>query len=179
MAQWFAGRFSGKKDSAALSAHAPPANDARPRPPAQGPPRTSSDDERPAEAPRRQTPQPVVLEVSPQLVALAVPPAAKLPPPLPTIDSYTMKQTLGVGAFGKVKLAEHKETGELFAIKCIQKSRVSAARQFERLQRCATRAAVVGRTPGRALGPMRGLARMWHHADAVRGASIFRGACAL
>lgn len=57
--------------------------------------------------------------------------------PAPLISHYEMKQTLGVGAFGKVKLAQHRTTKELFAIKCIQKSRISVARQFERLQRFA------------------------------------------
>jgi serine/threonine protein kinase len=124
MAQWFAGRFSGKpKDSSAAHQQHQPSQTA------------AANGGAHAELPRAHAP--VVVEVAPQ----PAPPAPDAPPAPPaaplTIGSYVMKETLGVGAFGKVKLAEHRETGELFAIKCIQKSRISAARQFERLQRHA------------------------------------------
>lgn len=82
--------------------------------------------------------QPAQAQPVAQPAAVAQPVAAPEPPgnaPPGNINHYTMKQTLGVGAFGKVKLAEHKETHQLFAIKCIQRSRLAASRQVERLQR--------------------------------------------
>mmetsp|Transcript_40353 Transcript_40353/g.95061 ORF Transcript_40353/g.95061 Transcript_40353/m.95061 type:complete len:235 (-) Transcript_40353:137-841(-) len=131
MAQWFARQLGGKKLDVA------PASELLGAPP----PAAQTEE---AAAHQPVSPQPVKFEVGSHPVALEHPPdggsqavlAPVGPPPVAlTITAYNMKQTLGVGAFGKVKLAELKATGELFAIKCIQKSRLSAARQFERLQR--------------------------------------------
>lgn len=132
MAQWFAGRFTGRKETAAPHARAPLDENATAAQAAHN--GGDLPEARPA-APQ----QPIILEVAPQPVAPEGRAPSAAPPPLPSINNYVLKQTLGVGAFGKVKLAEHKETGQLFAIKCIQKSRISAARQFERLQRHAPR----------------------------------------
>jgi len=38
-----------------------------------------------------------------------------------TLESFTIKSTLGKGAFGRVYLAELEETGKLYAIKAIRK----------------------------------------------------------
>ncbi|KAH7437633.1 hypothetical protein KP509_05G081700 [Ceratopteris richardii] len=42
----------------------------------------------------------------------------------PRVGMYEIGRTLGEGRFAKVKLARHKETGELFAIKIIEKDRL-------------------------------------------------------
>ncbi|EAX99748.1 CAMK family protein kinase [Trichomonas vaginalis G3] len=42
------------------------------------------------------------------------------------MGNYTILQTIGSGAFGKVKLAEHKITHEYYAIKIFKKSRLDA-----------------------------------------------------
>jgi serine/threonine protein kinase len=39
-------------------------------------------------------------------------------------DNLTVIRTLGCGAFGRVKLAEHKSTGECYALKCQTKSAI-------------------------------------------------------
>mmetsp|Transcript_14138 Transcript_14138/g.38077 ORF Transcript_14138/g.38077 Transcript_14138/m.38077 type:complete len:402 (+) Transcript_14138:147-1352(+) len=119
MAQWFSARFSGRKSPVnSARASSGQGQDAQPAPqPAQS-------------APQQQRPP------APPPQASAILAGAQLPATRPGgIQNYVIRQTLGVGAFGKVKLAEHKETGQLSAIKCIQKSRISVARQFERLQR--------------------------------------------
>jgi serine/threonine protein kinase len=42
------------------------------------------------------------------------------PPKKPSVELFTFGETLGVGAFGKVVLATHKETGEQFAAKVLR-----------------------------------------------------------
>eukprot|EP00161_Ancyromonas_sigmoides_P015840 TRINITY_DN419_c0_g1_i2.p1 TRINITY_DN419_c0_g1~~TRINITY_DN419_c0_g1_i2.p1 ORF type:complete len:279 (-),score=19.98 TRINITY_DN419_c0_g1_i2:708-1544(-) len=46
------------------------------------------------------------------------------PPKKPSVELFTFGETLGVGAFGKVVLATHKETGEQFAAKVLSKQRI-------------------------------------------------------
>ena len=43
-----------------------------------------------------------------------------------SIDHYVLGKTLGIGSFGKVKLAVHKETGIKVAIKVLNKKKVQA-----------------------------------------------------
>ena len=43
-----------------------------------------------------------------------------------TIGNYTLLQTIGSGGFGKVKLAEHIETHERFAVKIFKKSKLDS-----------------------------------------------------
>jgi serine/threonine protein kinase/CRP-like cAMP-binding protein len=40
------------------------------------------------------------------------------------LDSLTIKRTLGCGAFGRVRLVRHEETGDTFALKCLIKADV-------------------------------------------------------
>ncbi|KAJ3124695.1 Elongation factor 1-gamma [Nowakowskiella sp. JEL0407] len=55
--------------------------------------------------------------------------------PLKMVGEYVIKQTLGQGTFGKVKLAEHYITKEQVAIKIIQKSNVKTPKQKNSVQR--------------------------------------------
>lgn len=42
-----------------------------------------------------------------------------------TFDDFTIKKLLGIGSFGKVYLVEHKETGQLHAMKSIRKDKIA------------------------------------------------------
>ena len=52
-----------------------------------------------------------------------------------SIGDYTLLNTLGVGTFGKVKLAEHIPTGQQVAIKIINKARMLQMNMNEKLSR--------------------------------------------
>ena len=52
-----------------------------------------------------------------------------------TIGPYTLAGTLGVGTFGKVKLAEHSLTGEKVAIKIINKLKMESMNMHEKIRR--------------------------------------------
>ena len=52
-----------------------------------------------------------------------------------TIGQYTLAGTLGVGTFGKVKLAEHYLTGEKVAIKIINKLKMETMNMHEKIRR--------------------------------------------
>jgi len=45
-------------------------------------------------------------------------------------DFYDMKETLGKGQFGLVKLAKHKKTGLQMAIKTVKKKNMKAVEVF-------------------------------------------------
>ena len=48
---------------------------------------------------------------------------------------YEVKETLGTGTFGKVKLGISKITGEKFAIKLIEKNKIKTPKEFTRVER--------------------------------------------
>ncbi|KAJ2747681.1 Protein kinase [Coemansia sp. BCRC 34301] len=52
-----------------------------------------------------------------------------------TIGSYTVLQTLGVGSFGKVKLAVHSQTGHKVALKIIGRSKLAHSDMVGRVNR--------------------------------------------
>ncbi|KAG5184181.1 SNF1-related protein kinase [Tribonema minus] len=52
-----------------------------------------------------------------------------------TIGHYRLKTTLGIGAFGKVKLAEHTETSLKVAIKIINKGRIKSLDMMDKVRR--------------------------------------------
>ncbi|CAD7934218.1 unnamed protein product [Amoebophrya sp. A120] len=52
-----------------------------------------------------------------------------------TIAQYTLAGTLGVGTFGKVKLAEHALTGEKVAVKIINKLKMESMNMHEKIRR--------------------------------------------
>ena len=41
-----------------------------------------------------------------------------------SIDNYIIKEDIGEGNFGKLKLGKHKSTGELYAIKILNKKTI-------------------------------------------------------
>ncbi|KAL2912355.1 hypothetical protein HK105_208129 [Polyrhizophydium stewartii] len=49
-------------------------------------------------------------------------------------EAYLMKDTIGQGAFGIVKLCEHKATGKVYACKIVKK-RIGSTSSYEQLQR--------------------------------------------
>jgi len=51
------------------------------------------------------------------------------------IDHYIIEKTLGVGGFGKVKLARHEYTGSEVAIKIINKSKMKSDNMGTKIQR--------------------------------------------
>mmetsp|Transcript_114763 Transcript_114763/g.263448 ORF Transcript_114763/g.263448 Transcript_114763/m.263448 type:complete len:529 (-) Transcript_114763:113-1699(-) len=51
------------------------------------------------------------------------------------IGNYKLSATVGVGTFGKVKLAEHKITGQKVAIKIINKTRMESMNMHEKIRR--------------------------------------------
>eukprot|EP01125_Pyxidicula_operculata_P005342 TRINITY_DN1915_c2_g2_i3.p1 TRINITY_DN1915_c2_g2~~TRINITY_DN1915_c2_g2_i3.p1 ORF type:complete len:155 (+),score=26.78 TRINITY_DN1915_c2_g2_i3:279-743(+) len=48
-------------------------------------------------------------------------------------DLYSFKETLGSGAFSEVKKAEHLKLKQLFAIKCIDKTKMNRNEMYEEL----------------------------------------------
>lgn len=52
-----------------------------------------------------------------------------------TIGPYRLGSTLGVGTFGKVRLAVHETTGQKVAIKVINKSKMQAMEMLEKIRR--------------------------------------------
>lgn len=51
------------------------------------------------------------------------------------VGDYILKKTIGQGTFGKVKLAEHIHTGQLVAVKVIEKANVKTHKQRNSVQR--------------------------------------------
>ena len=51
------------------------------------------------------------------------------------IGNYTIKNTIGEGTFGKVKLGIHKQTGEQVAVKVLEKSKILEQGDLERVSR--------------------------------------------
>lgn len=51
------------------------------------------------------------------------------------VGSYRLTKTLGKGTFGKVKLAEHIPTGQLVAVKVLQKELICEQADVERISR--------------------------------------------
>jgi 5'-AMP-activated protein kinase, catalytic alpha subunit len=51
------------------------------------------------------------------------------------IDHYIIERTLGVGGFGKVKLARHEFTGSEVAIKIINKKKMKSDKMSSKIQR--------------------------------------------
>ena len=49
--------------------------------------------------------------------------SGKLPKGRSTVDFYTFGKTIGVGSFGKVRLALHNITGQKVAVKTYEKSK--------------------------------------------------------
>jgi len=51
-----------------------------------------------------------------------------------SLDDFQLRQIIGQGSFGKVFLVEHKDSGKLFAMKCIRKDVVIDHDQLENLR---------------------------------------------
>jgi 5'-AMP-activated protein kinase catalytic alpha subunit len=51
------------------------------------------------------------------------------------VGSYILEQTLGKGTFGKVKLGRHVQTGELVAVKILEKAKIVDVADIERVAR--------------------------------------------
>ncbi|GJD12776.1 SNF1-related protein kinase catalytic subunit alpha KIN10 [Galdieria sulphuraria] len=51
------------------------------------------------------------------------------------IGSYILGKTLGVGSFGKVKLAEHEQTGKKVAVKILNRQKIKSLGMDEKVQR--------------------------------------------
>lgn len=51
------------------------------------------------------------------------------------IGNYRLSKTLGVGSFGKVKLAEHEPTGKKVAVKILNRHKIRAQQMEEKLKR--------------------------------------------
>jgi len=51
------------------------------------------------------------------------------------IGDYMLENIIGVGSYGKVRLAYHSVTNEKFAVKVIEKSKLKSQKQINRLQR--------------------------------------------
>lgn len=49
------------------------------------------------------------------------------------LSDLTLKETLGTGTFGRVRLCLHKSTGNYYAIKCLKKSEVLRMKQVEHI----------------------------------------------
>jgi 5'-AMP-activated protein kinase, catalytic alpha subunit len=60
---------------------------------------------------------------------------APAPAAIERIGSYRLKKTLGIGSFGKVKLAEHIETGLHVAIKILNMNRVLSSEMKDKMMR--------------------------------------------
>ena len=51
------------------------------------------------------------------------------------IGTYRLSKTLGIGAFGKVKLAEHVTTGHKVAVKILNRAKIVALDMTEKVKR--------------------------------------------
>ena len=51
------------------------------------------------------------------------------------IGNYIINKTIGEGTFGKVKLGKHTMTGEMVAIKILEKERITDVADVERVSR--------------------------------------------
>ena len=60
---------------------------------------------------------------------------APAPAAVERIGSYRLKKTLGIGSFGKVKLAEHIETGLHVAIKILNMNKVLSSEMKDKMMR--------------------------------------------
>jgi len=49
------------------------------------------------------------------------------------LTDFNMKETLGTGTFGRVRLSEHKSSGAYYAIKCLKKSEILRMKQVEHI----------------------------------------------
>ena len=58
---------------------------------------------------------------------------AKAKPKKVDISDYKFEQTLGAGAFGKVKLAKEKSTGKFWAIKILKKAELIKLKQVDHI----------------------------------------------
>ena len=58
---------------------------------------------------------------------------SKIKPKKVKISDYIMKQTLGAGSFGRVKLAKHKTTGHFWAIKILKKAELIKLKQVDHI----------------------------------------------
>ena len=55
------------------------------------------------------------------------------------IGTYRLSKTLGIGAFGKVKLAEHVTTGHKVAVKILNRAKILALDMGEKVRPRARR----------------------------------------
>ena len=51
------------------------------------------------------------------------------------VQDFKLEKTIGCGTFGKVKQAKHIPTGELAAIKILQKDKIITKKDMQRVQR--------------------------------------------
>eukprot|EP01028_Stygiella_incarcerata_P004345 TRINITY_DN1945_c0_g1_i2.p1 TRINITY_DN1945_c0_g1~~TRINITY_DN1945_c0_g1_i2.p1 ORF type:complete len:335 (-),score=96.41 TRINITY_DN1945_c0_g1_i2:1260-2264(-) len=51
-----------------------------------------------------------------------------------TLDDFEMKETLGTGTFGRVRLARHKETGKYVAVKILKKAEIIRLKQVDHIK---------------------------------------------
>jgi CRP-like cAMP-binding protein len=70
---------------------------------------------------------------APSPAPLALPPATRKRLAIP-IKELDLKQTLGTGTFGRVRLAFHKKTGQVYALKMLQKQQIAALKQQKNIQ---------------------------------------------
>lgn len=76
-----------------------------------------------------------------QATGKRAPDSQPLPPQnTANLDHFERIKTLGTGSFGRVMLVKHKETGNHFAMKILDKQKVSSARSCRQLPAAAWRA---------------------------------------